>query len=303
MPKEIITRKIIAILLFIAALFSLNGCHFSKDSVELASKSEILEYAQQKFGESTYLSTSKGDDSIEYSLRDNQYGFEYTIKSFVQPYGMDGSVFGYSEEKSSDFESIYCNYICAELSEFISKNEKELNVEFQRAKYVSYEYFGDVLVGEDVDIEAAIKFVENMANQITGIDDRGYFSNSEIDLKYRDGEELIGSYIFKETKFKTDEELSIDFYMDRARQMLKSDVEYQRLETVKRSDVFGLSEFQIVSMPNTANDTKEYVNCYYFVSNNKEYFIADVVIEDGSSIRQHVYCITDNCSFSNNRYD
>ena len=290
-----LTRKIIAIFLFVATLFSLSGCHFSENSVRLASKTEILEYAQRMFGESTYLSSREGDNSIEYSLRDNQYGFEYTIKSFVQPYGMDGSVFGYSEEKSSNFEDMYWNYIYSDLSELIENDMYELGMELELYESMFKECIGAIIINEDVDNETAVKCIEKLAKKISQFDSRGYYQNSEIRLELQDNT-YVGSYIFNEQKFKTAQELDIDFHMERAGQILNTNVQYKRMESVKKSDVAGLDDFQIAFVLGSNNDTKDEVVCYYFTSNDKEYFITDVIIEDESYVGQHVYCLTDACS-------
>jgi hypothetical protein len=296
--KRNFTFQIGAILMLFSILFILPGCHFNKDRVKLASKNEILRYARQEFREAEYVSEITEDYLIQYTLKDKQYGFTYTVSSFVQHHGMDGSIFGYSEQKRSDFDDMYWGYIYTELSELIERNQEKLGIVLEFNQYSRKNYLGEVIINENTNLADAIEFTEELSNKIIQIDNRSYYRDSKIYLSYKDDFGSIGAYLFNESVFKSSEELNIDFYMSRAERLLRSDVEYQRMDTIKKSAVPGLSEFPVAHILGTDNYTKEDVLCYYFTANGKQYFITDIVIEDGpNNIRQHVYCLTNNCSF------
>ena len=104
-------KKAILSLLIITIIISCCGCSLSKGSVKLASKSEILRYANKNFGSATVESVEKTDSKIKYVLKDNTYGFEYFITSTVSGDGLDGATFWYKETKVTDYDFQFFNHI------------------------------------------------------------------------------------------------------------------------------------------------------------------------------------------------
>jgi hypothetical protein len=290
--KRISLCQTVIILLLLLVTFSLSGCYFSPNSVRLASKNEILQYAAQNFGDATYVACVEEENSKSYILKDNQCSFEYTVKTFAMSYGMDGSVFGYSEHKNSNFEEVYWSYIYDDLSDFIETKEQELGVIFEDLKY-SHEYcIGEVIITEAADYDVAVEFLAELANEIIKIDDRGYYRNSKIDLRYENDFGVAGCIYLNEMEFKTSEGATVDFYMQKASDLLDADVQYNRTKVVKKEFVPGLDDFTIASILGTDNETKEDIACYYFTANGKEYFIADIIVNDGqNNVRQHIYIL------------
>ena len=110
----------IKIFLAVFLLFSvilLTGCASSPEGVRLTNKSNILTYAKHTYGLAEHVSQRSGEHSITHTLKDKEYGFIYTIKSYANAVGMDGSIFWYSEEKSSDFEKKYQECLLSQLEE------------------------------------------------------------------------------------------------------------------------------------------------------------------------------------------
>ena len=269
-------------------IVSIVGCASTPEGVKLASKSEILRYAEMNFGNAEYITQEEKDTSIIYTLQDKQYGFEYTVKTFAQEQGMDGSVFGYTENKSNNFINCYLAYIAEQLDQIV-----EDGLQFEQVKYPTQEYFAKIVVSCGL-TKNIISQIEIICKQIEDIDTRGYFSNSKLYVENEDGETL-GAYNFGNNEFKTQYNDQVLYYMETAKSIIKYDVYYHQKATKDKLDVDGLSECTLASILGTDNDTKEQINCYYFGANDKEYFIADVLVDNLNAkySQYYIYCITD----------
>ncbi|MCR5509141.1 MAG: hypothetical protein K6F34_10680 [Lachnospiraceae bacterium] len=91
-------------------LCTLTGCR----RVESAEK--LYAYANDKFGSCSLLEKishgRKGHDAYtEIKCRDDEYGFTYTVKSYMKEQNLDGASLGYHPLTVSDFETNYAGYI------------------------------------------------------------------------------------------------------------------------------------------------------------------------------------------------
>ena len=101
--------RLISVSFCILVIFCLSGCGHT------VSKSGLLSYAEEAYGKSELISeehSGSGSDEIRtLHLQDLDTGLEYSVTSKMIPIGLDGAVFGYTEQKSSDFDDKYENYV------------------------------------------------------------------------------------------------------------------------------------------------------------------------------------------------
>lgn len=290
--------KICAIIILLLTIVLLTGCASSPESVKLANKSSILTYAKHEYGEAEFVSKKDGENRVEYILKDKQYGFTYEIVSFAQSVGMDGSTFWYSEEKSSNFDTQYQQYILSEIKPYIDKKTEEINVDLKTSISPDL-FFAEIQLKTESNISTAITFLKELGQKILEIDDRKYFTSSEISLVNQNRYDKIGSFDFSDGKYKSLEEEHIEYYTDRMSQIMKinkKELQYLYKKEMLVQDVPGLSNESIVHVLGT---DMENIECYHFNYDNKEYFIASINVYDkNNSIHQYIYCINERKSMT-----
>ena len=296
--------KKIVTFLFILMLAIMNvGCAVKEEDVKLSNKMEILIYANMLYGKAEYISAKEYEEgiyindeferyrprAIEYKLKDDKYGFEYTVTSMVSSIGIDGTIFSYNETKVSNFDDAYAKYIMSELENWIKQEESNLDIVVIPGRYPE-SIFANVMVNENTNIDKAIEFTIDFGEKFMQIDDRKWFRESPIYLidTYN---ERIGLFETKEGCYKSNEESIIDFYIGRASVLLnarKKDLIYTYNKKLPLNEIKGLDEFTIEKYIGVG---LEKAICYYFEYNKQEYFV--VGLEYPGWYYQHVYNVTD----------
>lgn len=280
-PLAFITVSVILLL----ALSGCASCAKSAEDVELADKDTIISYAKREFGEAEYVSKKTEKNSITYTLKDVEAGFEYEIKSYAAPIGMDGSVFLYQEDRASTFRETYQNYIFSKLDSFLKEKENNFGCDIAPEQMLSNITFAEIEVGESYDENNMISFLNEFSQKIKEIDKRDYFDNAEIKL-FSNGTE-IGTHYLKNNEYKTAEEENIEYFMNAAEKILDKEVVFLKKKTLSKAEVPGLSDEDIVQV--LGSDTNN-ITCYYFTTTDGEkYFIADVNVYEKDFSSYHFY--------------
>ena len=187
------------ILISFIPLVALSGCAKSLEDVKLADKDTIIRYAKREFGEAEYVSEEAGEESITYTLKDTEAGFEYTIKSYITSVNADGSILWYQEDKVSTFKYAYQQYILSKLDSYLKEKESEFGIEIVPGQ-MPYINFVEIKVGELYSESNMIEFLNDFSQKIKEIDKRGYFDNAGIGI-FSNGTE-IGRYSLENNKYR-----------------------------------------------------------------------------------------------------
>lgn len=170
-------RLAAVLILGAAAITALFSCAASKESVKLSDSSDMEKYAEKNFGKAQLLSADTSSDTeAVYTFKDEEYGFEYSVRSFASGNRVDGDVLGYSEKKSSDFSEKFQNYIDSQISDELEKYEQQYHFEFEWKGGNSDDIAG-TLVFDEAYTSNAQEAAEKTAECILRIDDRGYFES------------------------------------------------------------------------------------------------------------------------------
>ena len=98
-------------------------------SCSIASKKDLIRYAKNHYGACEFISEEhKGSGNSEYRtvyLKDKETSIEYKVTTRLSDINIDGSVFGYTEGKYSDFEQKYTEYVLGEAGTEIKALERE----------------------------------------------------------------------------------------------------------------------------------------------------------------------------------
>lgn len=264
----------------------IGACALSLCSCSPASKDDVMRYAEDKFGKVEYLRTKEqSDKAIIYYFKDSEYGFEYYVESKVKDINIDGSKFGESESKYSDFDEAYYTYVLGQVQDELTSLEAFYSVEIRDGLdpmvQLDYKYnFAEIYYTSDTTSTAP--YVAKEVNDLFAkYDTRKYWDDKDVPVFDQNGEEL-GSYSYKYDHWMTPEDEYDAHYIEIIK-MWNPEAEYIRKEQVLFKDT-GLDvkdvEVTLGDEPPTENTEYTY---YYFEVDGKEYFMANILVNGGQS--------------------
>lgn len=99
----------------VSASFLIMLSVFVLCSCKTAGKEDLIAYARKNFGACEYIrqehSGIENDEVRTVYLKDKETGIEYSVTSRMNSIDVDGAIFGYTENKTSDFSSKYNDYL------------------------------------------------------------------------------------------------------------------------------------------------------------------------------------------------
>lgn len=244
------------------------------------SEHTMNQYIAQNYGSAELIKQKKGDKSITYFYKDNEYGFEYWIRSFSSGFSMDGSTFFPYEDKDSDFEEQYYAAVTGQLSEAFRQLEEQYHVTITAAEIKAGGYtvksFGlaDVTLGAG-NLSSAAEISQAVADLYLAKDTRKFWREGRVNV-YTADHESFGCFDISEGRYVTLEETDVERFQILAEQKDKSS-QYQYLKTVSMEEFLQDTGISRMDLQNGTNET---VTLYYFsTKSGKLYYIADVIYQ------------------------
>ncbi|MBE5944416.1 MAG: hypothetical protein E7258_05805 [Lachnospiraceae bacterium] len=262
-------KKILISGLVLVLVLSLSGC--SADS-----EKNIIKHAKDKYGPNKHIKTEElGEDKTTCYFTDNEYGFEYYVSSYMNEIIIDGSSFGSVENKGSNFDIQYYNYLCNTLSYDLQAIEEKYNVDIEISDGTYIYYFAQVYYKTE-DSSNASSVTKEISDLYTSLDTRHYWKNLDVEAYDCNGE-YLGAYHYEQTKWMTPEdEVELDFIL--RIEDLSSEAEYLRKEQHKFTET-GVDIKEVVTVLGSPEVTIDSMVTYYiFTIDGKEYFMTDFMI-------------------------
>ena len=259
------------------------GCVSNPDEVTLATEQQVARYVKREYGDATVFSKETGSNSVTYRLKDDEYGFEYSVTSAATAIWVDG-VDGYVEEtvssfyketKTDNFEAAYRRCFEDTYGEDIKAVSAGHRVDVQLFRNCD---FITVAAGNEDRVFEACRDVWDI---VTGYDQRGHWKDEKISVCV--GGEYIGSY---NGQFIDREQEEIDDILYSAAVEMKEPIRllrFIRKETVPMREFVGMEPGRIVDVVATGSDDRM-ITVYYFSFRENEYFITDVLVNRGGGI-------------------
>ena len=208
--------RLLTVCLCILMIFCLSACG------RTASKAGLMHYAEDTFGDCTLIreehSGSGNHEVRTLYLKDKDTGLEYFVSSEMISVGLDGAVFGYTEQKDSDFHEKYKNYVIDLAEQEISK----LNTGHP-AQVLFGDFANKVIFDSRTSDEDSKSVCREVAKILSDHDVKKYL---KIDfLVYCENEEICAGYY----DFSSDEFESYDPYkvIDYVYENVDEDAEYR----------------------------------------------------------------------------
>ncbi len=270
-------KKIKGIFQILLMLFGLTSC-------SPASKEDVLRYAESNFGKAEYIRTEEqGEKAILYYFKDKEYGFEYYVESKVKDVAIDGSKFGESESKHSDFDVQYYTYVLGQVKGELARLEANYDVDIrdglEENVQLGYKYnFAEIYYLGD-NVSTAQEVSQKVNDLFATYDTRGYWENMDVDV-YNNKGEKIGSYSYKYKQWMSPED-SYDAHYIEIINMWNPEAKYLRKEQVLFKDM-GIDVNMVeVTLGDEAPTDNTIYYYYYFEVDGKEYYMANILINDG----------------------
>ncbi len=265
--------------LLLSGLITGCGCSMHKEDIKPKSAKQMEEYVKGEYGKAKVSETvTKTDEYAEYILKDSEYGFTYTCKSYVDEASIDTPLRGYYENTNCDFDEAYRKYIYA-----------TLGIE----DLVSGYYPGHFTFYFESE-EAATQRLPELVTQIQQIDKKRYYftkgryDNSQI-LVYDKEKNYFGVVDIPTGKYLNKYEEQIE---NRKRDFAKAiyggnsdgtavsyeGITYLKYEQVQYKDVEGLN-LEWIDYDNFRITGDSWTTAYYFDYKGKTYFIIEARVK------------------------
>lgn len=271
------------LLLVLCITLFLCGC-----TAEIATKSQLLRFAKNNYGEAECLNYYVDDGRSYVILKDAEYGFEYPVWSYVADISFDGSKFGEHESKGSDFLERYIAYIETDVGDDFAALEDRHDCYYKWNKHYSpKEYDGSTVISVYIsDEENAEIIAKDFNDLIRQVDSRQFFSNGKIYVY--NGEDSIGGYSLLTDKYKTGEEMNIEWAMENAAIIMNgymeininsaNELSYMYTEIMDVKDIPG---YDINNNTFRITDTAESIAntaVYHYEFKKEEWIVADCIV-------------------------
>lgn len=266
--EERVFKKAIVFGLVIMFFLSCVGC-----SVD--SENNIIQYAEDRYGANQHIRTVTQSDEVTCYFTDDEYGFEYYVCSYMQEILVDDANFGSTENKGSNFDIQYYNYLCDTLSSDLQTIETKYNVDIQISDGTYIYYFAQVYYkGADTSNVAAV--TKEISDLYVALDSRHHFKDLVVEA-YNLNTERLGAYHSEQSKWMTQEDEIEWEYIMRIQDLCPQAV-YLRKEQHNFTDT-GADINEVVTVLGTPEvTTTSMVTYYVFSVDGKEYFMADFMI-------------------------
>ena len=262
-------KKIYALFVYMVLAMCLSGC-------SVASEKEIIRYAKEKYGEATHIKTEKvSDDNTRCYLRDKEYGFEYYVSSYMNDIIIDGANFGASENKGSDFDVKYYNYMNDAIKEELSLIEEKYNVDIVISDGTYIYYFAKVNYQASDSSNVAL-VTKEISDLYTSLDTRHYWKDLDVEA-YDNKGNYLGAYHYEQGRWMTPEDEEDLIFIDNIENLsdkalyIRKEQHYFTETGVNINDVV-----QVLGNPEVKTDSK--VTYYIFTVDGKEYYMCNFMV-------------------------
>ncbi|MBQ5565133.1 MAG: hypothetical protein IIT39_17300 [Clostridia bacterium] len=205
---------------------------------------------------------------------DFEYNFEYYLQISMKDIIIDGSTFKSIENTFSDFPSKYLELMKKCYKFDFDNIQKTYHINIELDFYSDLYHMSITCIKENCDF---IKAAQKISDLIISFDTRRYYRNQHLNIYEMNGNRLGAYYIHEKKWVDVSDEIN-EFYIERAKTLNKNSM-FVRKEKKTFKDT-GLKPEQVQREFEYTDETP--VTYYYFTVNDKEFFIADFILDRNS---------------------
>ena len=262
-------RKFFTLIVCFLFCILLTGC-------SVASEKEIKKYANEKYGKATLIRTEElSDEERKCYFKDEEYGFEYYVSSYMHDIVIDGSDFGATENKASDFERAYYNYMVDVIKDDLALIEKEYDVEISVSDGTSIYYFARIQY-HSADTSNVAEVSKKVSDLFTSIDTREYWEELDVEA-YDSANNYLGAYHYQQERWMTPEDEVDLFYIEKITNLTSKAVYVgKELHPFTDTGIDITDVVHVLGNPEIKSDST--VTYYIFTVDGKEYYMCDFMV-------------------------
>lgn len=262
-------KKLFTFVLCLFLTLSLSAC-------SVASEKEVVKYAEEKYGEATLLKTEEpSDEEIICHFKDKEYGFEYYVVSYMNDIVIDGATFGSAENKGSDFDIQYYNYMNETLEDDLALIEGKYNVDISVSDGTYIYYFAQVNY-KSSDASNVAQVSKEISDLYTSIDTRHYWKDLDVEAYDSQGN-YLGAYHYEQEKWMTPEDEEDLFYIEHITNLTSKAVYVGKEQHVFTDTGVDINDVvQVLGNPEVKTDS--IITYYFFTVDDEEYYMCDFMI-------------------------
>jgi len=262
-------KKLFTLVIYFILTISLTAC-------SVASEKEIIKYANDKYGEASLIRTDEvNDKNIRCYFKDKEYGFEYYVSSYMNDIVIDGSNFGATENKGSNFDIEYYNYINDSIKDELSLIEEKYDVDIALSDGTYIYYFAKINYRSQ-DASNVCQVSKEVSDLYTAIDKRHYWKNLDVEA-YDSKGNYLGAYHYEQDAWMTPEDEGDLIYIDNIKNLTPKAVYIGKEQHLFADTGVDINDVVHV-LGNPEIKINSTVTFYLFTVDDKEYYICNFMI-------------------------
>ena len=196
---------------------------------------KLIKYANDNYGKAKYIDYKKENETA--TFLDKEYGFTYTVTSYIDTFNIDGSSFGSYEAKKDTYTKSFISYIKDITQNEFSNIQNKYNCTLEWNPHYSSKTKDDVLIYVNLrDSNFCKDITTSIGKLIENIDTRNHFNKAIIYGRYN--EEFIGKYSLTTQSYFNSTDSNINWAMESA---------YTIMKTYKNIPINSIEEITYIS--------------------------------------------------------
>jgi len=268
----------------------LSGCG------SISSEKELIDYANNNFGKAKFINFQKEKDKSTATFQDEEYGFTYTVTSYIDSYQIDGSSFGEFETKSDTYTKSFISYLKDITQNQFSDIQNKYNCTLEWNDYYSPVASENIIISVYLKDKNVTENVTTALGQIIKeIDNRNHLNNAIIYGEYND--EFVGKYSLANQSYINSNDSNINWAMENAYQIMKTykgisinnveELTYINSEEMDVNNIPGISNETLSYRIDDTEDSLKHTMVYYYKFNNEMWLVADCMVAPYNHLYVH----------------
>lgn len=270
----IVSHKGIVFITALLVCLLLLGCG------SVSGKKELISYAETKFGEAECVKYTSNSEEAEVTLRDAEYGFDYTVRSYMSDILVDGSSFGSIESKTSDFYEKYITYLQSSESDVFNNVKSNYGCQIVWTEYPSNDC---ILISLQLADQSELTPLYEIAEIVNTYDTRRAFGDAMIKVYYNT--EVLGVYDFGTGEYLNIDEATTKWFMEAAYSIMTGQMQmdihscdeltFLYKETLTVEEIKNYADFELAYRITDTEESLANTEVYHFSFQGEEWMIAD----------------------------
>ena len=255
---------------------------------KVLNQKQLLDYANEHYGDSIIVSEMSSDESEKLYLQDKEYEFEYYVVSKMSDIIIDGSSFGTQPIEESNFNKKYIECFTEKYKNQIEDIQTQYNCTIEISKNYTDDMM-ETLINISTNDENYKEAAKELNKYIKEYDTRNFFEKGKITLTQN--EKFVGIYMIKEDKFRNADEVDTEQALYNAWSIMKYDKDVninsaedltflysETMDIDKVYETFGLGNGTLEQNITDSSESLESATVWHYSFENEEWIVTSCFV-------------------------